>query len=110
MCHTLYTTVCYSMKKTADLVTPYTTYGNHRFMIDLLCASTCSCPVLYHHYCQRLASCGPLCVPCGGAGLGPRGRNQYSLLLMMTVVLVHTRVVAVSVSELMLSEEEGDDP
>ena len=28
---------------------------------------------------------------------------------MMTVVLVHTRVVAVSVSELMLSEE-GDDP
>ena len=62
-----------------------------------------------HHHCQRLASCGPLCVPCGGAGLGPRGRNQYSLLLMMTVVLVHTRVVAVSVSELMLSEEEGDD-
>ena len=28
---------------------------------------------------------------------------------MMTVVFVHTRVVAVSVSELMLSEEEGDD-
>ena len=29
---------------------------------------------------------------------------------MMTVVLVLTRVVAVSVSELTLSEEEGDDP
>ena len=33
-------------------------------------ASTCYVLCCTHHYCQRLASCGPLCVPYGGAGLG----------------------------------------